>query len=301
MKTFDEIYQLNEVLYNARKIYYHISPNRFNKFEKRNAYRTDDSTQGGVFLSPNPLMLREYAKDYLLDHYPAARYWLYRCKLSNNVDIFNPSVRPDRESFIDVVKSDPTDFIRRYASHSASWVQPNLKGILQHIFFGNNYENMENPAVVKVISALGFDGLEMTENNIVNMLVFDPSHVAIIDDNPWKQIGSSTIDRDFDKLFGSQLDTEHHTRTKLELSDDLAAHKLEDVFLIDLIRDGKVIDSLDYSGIFDSRGDINKRFLDEMLLNANLGVGGIKAEYQGHTYATGDELTKALEKDYKIT
>jgi hypothetical protein len=157
---------------------------------------------------------------------------------------------------------------------------------------------MENPAVVKVVSELGFDGLETTENEVVNVLVFDANKITIIDNGPWKQIGSSTIKKDFEKLFRDQLFTKHKKRREAEVPDELSQHKLEDVFAIKLLKNGKLIDTLDYSFIFNNRGEINDEFLNEMLSNSNIDVGEYEAVYNGKTYKSEKELADALKKDY---
>jgi hypothetical protein len=286
--------QLFEAIYNSRKIYYHISPNKFKKFEKRNGYRKDDQTQGGTFLTPNPKMCQEYAKDYLVDKKPAIRYYLYRCMIPPNLDIFNPSV--DYQKFYDEVSKAPVEFIRKFAINSRSYVPVNLKKIVEDILTDNNWFSMENPATAGIIGSLGFDGFQTTENNIVNFIVYDSDKIRIIDDGPYSIIGYSTIDRDFNKLFGLKYSLSKK-RTKLSPPEEFEKYKLNNQFVITVVDlNGKKLEDLDFMDCFDKRGQL---ILDnlENLLNRTYDTPDIQYQYNGNIY-NKRELYDALAADY---
>jgi hypothetical protein len=301
-RLFERIYRLSEVIYNSRKLYYHISPNQFSTFERRNTYRKEDKEQGGTFLSPSPKMIAGYS-EYLKDHFKQDYFYLYRCMVSNDLNIFNPSVRQDREAFIEHVKLNSKQFIRQYVSHTFAFYGHTLKDILDDLFTRNAWQNMENPAVARVVKELGFDGLESTEEHVVNILVFNPTKIRIVDGAPWKQIRAQQyrfIMEDFAKIFGKDaLETKHRERSDISVASDLESYTIPSVFKIETFhKDGEPSEQLDFSEVFTKRGEVDESELRQLLNDALIGQGGIWAKYEGNDYKTVDKLVNQLGKEY---
>jgi len=179
-KTFDDIYRLNEMAYNSRRFYYHISPNKFTQFEKRNSFRKGDDTFGGVFLTPHLTMIHHYLDSYLSTKFDQYEFYVYKCLIIKQPNIFNPSNRKDREKFLIEVRKNPEEFYENYAKRQYKAVMNNLQKELDLMFSSHDWNYMENPEVTKIIKRLEYDGYVSKENDIGNIMLFDPSLIKIV-------------------------------------------------------------------------------------------------------------------------
>jgi hypothetical protein len=183
--TFDQI--LQEAVYSPKKMFYHISPNKFSKFENRNFFRVDDEQTSGVFLSPSLYMIWTYL-EALIDEIKSPQYYLYRCFLNKELNIFNPSNHLDQKRFISAIKEDPKKFFNYFTLKSKVYVPDTLNKLLIRLFSQNKWRDAENPAVSSIIIGLGYDGYESTENNTTNILVFNSDNIIINGNGPFKEI-----------------------------------------------------------------------------------------------------------------
>jgi hypothetical protein len=187
---FADIYRrvrLEEQQYNARKIYYHVSPEQFSKFEKRNGFRKNDkdANSGGVFLTPSLHMIEEYI-EFLAGRPKSKRdnYYIYQCMLTRSPYIFNPSFKDDLRKLVAEIEKDPTSFIDEYVTTNFNY-QPDSIGAIIKNLRRHMWDNMENPAITKRVRLAGFEGYVSDENDVGNVFVFNPELVKILNGKPW--------------------------------------------------------------------------------------------------------------------
>jgi hypothetical protein len=266
--------QLQEAIYTQRKMFYHISYNSFSKFESRNQYRTGDNEAGGVFLTPSLRMIQEYLTSYLLDKYRRPQYYLYRCFLTDNLNIFNPSNNKDRAKLLAEIKKDPKGFYEQFAAGTTDFVQKDLGHVLTHFFTYNGWSDAENPAMSKLIKKLGFDGYESTENDVTNTLVFDANKVKIPDGGPYKTVPAENVQeiRKFFGQFNDELESRaiiaNNRKTRGNVDPyqwgDLERYKLDDIFAVKLMKGHTELKYDDLSMYFDYAGKLSiMRVMDE--------------------------------------
>jgi len=174
--------KLFEQIYRSSKLYYHISPNKFDKFERRNSFRKGDGAEelGGTFLTPQLYMINAYFANYLSTKHKRKEYYLYYCKLKKDLNIFNPSSKKDRTLLIDKIRENPNQFFLNYSIKQPRAVLPDLKRELASMFRSHNWSQIENPELTKMIKSLGFDGYVSQENEVGNIMVFDPTNIEIV-------------------------------------------------------------------------------------------------------------------------
>lgn len=205
MKTFKQIYQLSEQIYDKKKIYYHISPNKFTKFENRQRFRKgDEEAIGGVFLTPRLYMIQQYGYEYLYSHFPDNKeYYVYKCILNRPLNIFNPSSQKDRMAFSKEVAKNPKEFFTKYGSKQFKSLHNNLSKELTDVFTTHAWTSMENPAITKIVRQLGYDGYVSLEHNVGNLMLFNAKDIDIIRwDNKSKTVWKTI---DFSRTNNSQI------------------------------------------------------------------------------------------------
>jgi hypothetical protein len=234
IKTFNEI--LQEARYSPRKMFYHISHNSFNKFIPKNHFRMDDDSMSGTFLTPSLFMIKKYLTDYLWTRYNKLEYYIYRCFLNKDLNIFNPSDPKDRKKFVDQVRLDPKSFYKNYIIKARNYIPTDLNDLFIQFFSKNDWTDGENPAISNIIHQLNFDGYEVTEHNTVNIFVFNSNYINIADNGPWKTIKAAnydTINKQFNKLqddIDNRINVDKIRTAPLEDYSDFEKYTKEEMF-----------------------------------------------------------------------
>ena len=133
------------------------------------------------------------------------------------LDIYNPSDPKDRDRFEAEVLKDPKDFYIEYSRHSKTYIPNDLAAVIERINKRVQWADMENPAVMKIVRSLGYDGIESSENKTTNILVFDSNNISIIDNKYWKIIPADTSKEAYDffyKVFGNDFDKKERNDTR---------------------------------------------------------------------------------------
>ena len=284
---FEKIYRLNEIAYNNRKFYYHVSPQQFTKFERRNNFRKGEDTFGGVFLTPSLMMIDDYFNGYLIDKFKTQDiFYLYKCILSQQPNIFNPSNRNDRQLFLSEIRKNPSDFYENYSRRQYKTVMTDLQRELDAMFASHDWNYMENPEVTKIVKRLGYDGYVSKENNVGNLMIFDPEIIQIIPYNRDKFAKTLSAEKRRDRDVLAQIGTENFW-TKQELDELQNRRKYNDD------------KSRNTSDNYSRRGSFNKDEFDDLSYVTEENLLSIIPKDQSKKYAIGhcfDEETGKLKK-----
>jgi hypothetical protein len=305
MSLFGDI--LREAIYSKRKMFYHVSYNKFSKFERRNSYRKDDPDAGGVFLTPSPQMIRLYISEYLLERFPRDEYFIYRCFLKRELNIFNPSNREDRKNFLDIIAEDPMGFFEEFTIKSRHMVSGNLNQALYKLLHDSSWVDAENPAVSGLVRNLGYDGYESAENGVMNVLVFNPEDVIVPDEGPFKTFHPKTDTKEWwSKSFpDSQRPLQFPGRGNIK-KDELGFKDTDiySVFEVAIARSEDFEEDFkrySFKYDFNGRGElILPNFVDS--LNHVIGDNDFdELRYDGKAFDSVSALTRYLGNKYKVT
>ena len=298
--------QLFEQIYRTGKSYYHISPNKFTKFEKRNRFRGTDVSYGGTFLTPKLVMINDYLRDYLMDKFRQDEYYLYRCLLTKPLNLFNPGSRKDRTAFLTEVRKNPREFFFNFAMKQPGAVYRTLQSELTEVFRTHKWSQMENPMITDIVRKLNYDGYVSEENGVGNIFVFNPENIQIIRyDNkretiyrpvrpfdPNEPLWDISESEDIDTFKQHPINnTRPHSFDRHEF-DDLDIDK-EDF----MIRQGDMFE-LDVTSITNKDGKMNLNLMYDYLEQ-----GDIKRpfEFQGMMFKNSGELEKYLIDTFGIS
>jgi hypothetical protein len=312
IRTFEEI--LREAIYSPRKQFYHVSYNNFSKFENKNNFRKDDKDASGVFLSPSIYMISLYLRDYLDEHYHQDKYYLYRCFLTKELNIFNPSNMNDRKRFLEVVRRNPRRFYEVFTMKSFNFVYPSLDQVLNHLFEYNNWTDAENPAVSHVIKSLGYDGYESTENDVTNIFVYNANLIKIPEGGPFKVIPvtkSSDIRPFFQENFEedmtnrADLARKRKSRTNTDKKDyaEFKDFQKEDIFAVSLMHNGSEVVYNDLSvDCFNRAGELILTNLEDDFIDLFNDLDSDDyVEYDEHRFKTYKDFESYLKQKFDFT
>jgi hypothetical protein len=168
IKSFEEIYKLNEQMRREDKIWYHGSTKDFDKLEAKSEYHhniSDFDDMKAIFLSPN----KNFAYKYISNHGYSPTNVVYTCKLIRPVNLFNVASKKDmnkvskfldEKDIKDLEELTTDDLLKKYPRY---------------------FRHIEKPKIIKAIRAAGFDGFCCSEEDMENIGIFDSSLIKIID------------------------------------------------------------------------------------------------------------------------
>jgi hypothetical protein len=152
--------RLFEQLYRTNRIYWHGSNKDFENFDQAN-----EST----FLSTSKEFAIKFAKKN------RGGKWLYMCRLTKPVNLFNIASDYDREKMVDYLKSQGSEI--------------NLEKLFNEMKSGDrlirSWNVMERLDIIEGYKALGYDGFTATEYDdeeryTENIALFDVSSIKIL-------------------------------------------------------------------------------------------------------------------------
>ena len=203
MKTFDEIFKLNEAIFKKDKIYYHVSKYDFTEFKLKKVNfneknSSEDNTAFGIFLTDNLYTISRFM-DVLNNN-----LYLYKCKLKKDLNIFDFNNEEDKAAFFAIAYKDEISkqkFLKDYKKFACSClvlgkkkepltdkIKKSIESCIEHAFklrtsksiqASSNYEFIENKAIVRIIKSLNYDGY-CSSWVTKNLCVFDPQNIEII-------------------------------------------------------------------------------------------------------------------------
>ena len=292
--------KLFEQIYRSNKLYYHISPNKFSQFEKRNNFRGSNLEYGGTFLTPKLMMIQQYLRDYLMDKFKQDEYYVYVCTLNKSLNIFNPSSKVDRTKFLTEIRKDPQQFYFDFAMRQPGAVYGTLQSELNEIFRTHKWSQMENPEITKIVKKLGYDGYVSEENNVGNIFVFNPENIKIIKlyrtltpffkESGWTKEDLEEIDISKDKYARNNDNNRRLSFNKYEL-EDLNINK--ENFMI---KQGDF--ELDITSITNKDGKMNLNLMYDYMDNADVRH---PFEFQGQLFKNAGELEHYLIDTFGIS
>jgi hypothetical protein len=166
-KLFEQIFN------KTHRIFYHISPNEFNKLEVRNNYLPDSEYNRvpAIFLSPSKYFCVDYIKTAPFG--PGRFVYIYDCILTRKLNLFNMEQDSDRKKFELV-------FPEQYKKYFT---------IVRNDGYGKSRAFRAVEQFTTEIKELGYDGFNtdgclMTSfKNAENIAIFNENDVKIINKN----------------------------------------------------------------------------------------------------------------------